>query len=55
MIIEIDNIARGRDAEMKMVTEFVVIGNWPGLPHFADNDIFDNADTRARVANIWQC
>ena len=50
MVVEIDNFGGGMDAEMTMVTEFVIIGNWPRLPHFVDN-----ADTKVRFANIWQC
>ena len=42
MVVEIDNVTGGRDAEMTMVTEFVVIGYWPRLPHFVA--------TKARVA-----
>ena len=55
MVVEIDNVTGGRDAEITMVTEFVVSGNWPRLQHFVDNDVFDNADTKARVAKVWQC
>ena len=45
MVVEIDDAAGGWDAKMTMVTEFVVIGNWPRLTQRPDLQISGNADT----------